>query len=307
MNFTLTEKERAFKQECEDFFKKEMKNAPLVFQKRTRFDAMLEEEEGWKFHKYMQKKLAEKGWIARAWPKEYGGQEASLVEQLIFNEVRSYYRSPGIDLWGVGMFAPTLFVAASEEQKKRLLPPIAKGEVHYCQGWSEPNAGSDLAALQTKAIKDGDHYIVNGQKTWSTGAHRADQIFLLLRTDPKSKGNAGLSVFCARTDLPGMEIRPIHYMNRRCIFDEIFFNDVKSLGSRSDRTRGGGMEAQPGDDELREVRRRQVFRIETLSGNISEVRKEHQEGWASAERESPGATEDRQTVHRYRGRSDFGL
>ena len=141
----------------------------LSFRKELVLMPLLEEEEGWRFHKYLQKKLAEKGWISRAWPKEYGGQEASLVEQLIFNEVRSYYRSPGIDLWGVGMFAPTLLVAASEEQKQRLLPPIAKGEVHYCQGWSEPNAGSDLASLQAKAIKEGDHYIVNGQKTWSTG------------------------------------------------------------------------------------------------------------------------------------------
>ncbi len=226
MDFNLTEKELAFKEECEGFFREEMKNAPLVYQTKSRFDAMFEEDEGWNFHRYLQKKLAAKGWTCRAWPKEYGGQEASILEQLIFNEIRSYYRAPGVDFWGVGMFAPTLLVAASEEQKKRLLPPIAKGEVHYCQGWSEPNSGSDLASLSTKAIKDGDYYIVNGQKTWSTGAHRADHIFLLLRTDPASKGNAGLSVFCARNDLPGMEIRRIEYMNKRCIFDEIFFSDV---------------------------------------------------------------------------------
>jgi len=227
MDFKLTEKEQAFKQECEDFFRQEMKNAPHLFQKGGGLEAMLESDEGWEFHRYMQRKLAEKGWISRPWPKEYGGQDAPLIEQLIFNEVRSYYRAPGIDGWGVGMFAPTLLVAASEEQKKRLLPPIANAEVHYCQGWSEPNAGSDLAALRTTAIREGDHYIVNGQKTWTTGAHRADHVFLLLRTDPESKRNAGLSVFSARLDLPGIEIRPILFMNRRHIYNEVFFTDVK--------------------------------------------------------------------------------
>ena len=116
MDFKLTEKEQAFKQECEDFFKEEMKNAPPLFQKGGGLEAMLESDEGWEFHRYMQKQLAEKGWLSRPWPKEYGGQDAPLIEQLIFNEVRSYYRAPGIDGWGIGMFAPTLLVAASEEQ-----------------------------------------------------------------------------------------------------------------------------------------------------------------------------------------------
>ena len=112
------------------------------------------------------------------WPVEYGGKGAPIIEQLLFNEIHAYYRAPGVDQFGLKMFAPTLMLFANDEQKKRLLPPIARGEVNYCQGWSEPNAGSDLASLRTTAVRDGDDYVVNGQKVWTTGAHRADHMFL---------------------------------------------------------------------------------------------------------------------------------
>jgi alkylation response protein AidB-like acyl-CoA dehydrogenase len=125
------------------------------------------------------------------------------------------------------MFAPTILIAGTEEQKERLLPPIAKAEVHYCQGWSEPDAGSDLAAVQTSAIKKGDYYILNGQKIWSTGAHRSDHMFLLARTDPSSQRSKGLSVFNLSFETPGVEIRPIKFMNNEIVYNEIFFTDVK--------------------------------------------------------------------------------
>jgi len=227
MDFKLTEEQLALKKEFDDFFQEEMQNAPEVYQRESALESAYGTDEGWEFNQYMKKKLAEKGWLTLAWPKEYGGREAPLIEQLIFSESHSYYRVPGIDAFGVGMFAPTLMLYASDEQKARLLPPIAKGEVQYCQGWSEPNAGSDLAALKTTAIKEGDHYIINGQKVWTTGAHRVDHIFILARTDPKSQRNAGLSVFVMRLDLPGIEIRPIHYMNGAHVYNEIFFTDVK--------------------------------------------------------------------------------
>lgn len=226
MDFKLTEDQKALKKEFEDFFREEMKNGPPEFA-RGGLEVMCETDEGWQFHRSVQKKLAQKGWLSRPWPKEYGGQDAPIMEQIIFNEVRSYYRAPGVDGWGIGMFAPTLLVAATEEQKKRLLPPMARAEVHYCQGWSEPNAGSDLAALKTTAIREGDYYVVNGQKTWTTAAHRADHMFMLARTDPKSKRNAGLSVFTLRLDHPGIEIRPIRYMNGAHIYNEVFLTDVK--------------------------------------------------------------------------------
>ena len=226
MDFGLTEDQKALKAEFEDFFKEEMKNAPPEYG-RGGLEGVYGSDEGLKFHRYMAKKLGEKGWLARPWPKEYGGQDAPIIEQLIFSEARDKYRAPGVDIFGLGMFAPTLLVAANEVQKKRLLPPIARGEVSYCQGWSEPNAGSDLASLTTTAIKDGDHYVVNGQKIWTSGGHKADHMFLLARTNPAEKRGKGLSVFNLRMDYPGIEVRPILYMDGTHLYNEVFFTDVR--------------------------------------------------------------------------------
>jgi len=226
MDFKFTKEQETLREEFDTFFREEMKNAPPEWAEGG-LEALYHTDEGFGFHQQMKKKLAEKGWISRAWPKEYGGEDAPLIEQLIFNEVYSYHRAPGIDNFGVGMFAPTLMVGGTEEQKKKLLPPIAKGEVQYCQGWSEPDAGSDLANLSTLAIKDGDHYIVNGQKTWTTGGHRADHMFLLARTDPESTRSRGLSIFNVKMDLPGIEVRPILYMDKGHVTNDVYFKDVK--------------------------------------------------------------------------------
>ncbi|MBW1710675.1 MAG: acyl-CoA dehydrogenase family protein [Deltaproteobacteria bacterium] len=225
MEFKLTEEQQALKKEYDDFFREEMKAAPSEFRQNS-LEAIYGTVEGWEFHRHMQKKLAEKGWLTMAWPKEFGGREAPIIEQLIFSEVHAYYRAPGIDGFGMGMFAPTLMLFANEEQKERLLGPIGRGEVNYCQGWSEPNAGSDLAALTTTAIKEGDHYVVNGQKVWTTGAHRADRMFLLARTDPSQRRSSGLSVFNVDMSTPGIEVRPIHYMDGKHLYNEIFLTDV---------------------------------------------------------------------------------
>ncbi|MDY6967995.1 MAG: acyl-CoA dehydrogenase family protein [Spirochaetota bacterium] len=226
MDYSLTKEQESLKEEFEEFFVQEMKSAPPEYG-RGGLEGMFATDEGWAFHKEIAHKLGEKGWLSMPWPKEYGGRDAPIMDQLLFNEVREKHHAPGVDIFGLGMFAPTLLIAANDEQKKRLLPPMAKGEVAYCQGWSEPNSGSDLASLTTTAIKDGDHYIVNGQKTWTTGAHRADHMFLLARTDPSEKRGKGLSVFNLRTDLPGVEIRPIHYMDGAHLYNEVFFTDVK--------------------------------------------------------------------------------
>jgi len=226
MDFKLTEKQKALKKEFDDFFRREMKNAPPEYKKgseRTIFHS----EEAWAFHRDMMTKLGEKGWLSRPWPKEYGGEEAPFIEQWIFNEVRGSHSAPGVEVFGVGMLAPTLLIGGTEEQKKRLLPPIARGEVVYCQGWSEPDAGSDLASLTTTARREGDHYVINGQKVWTTGAHRADCMFLLARTDPDSTRSRGLSIFHLEMDDPGIEVRPIYYMNGQHSYNEVFFKDVK--------------------------------------------------------------------------------
>jgi 3-oxocholest-4-en-26-oyl-CoA dehydrogenase alpha subunit len=227
MDFQLTEEQKRRKEEFDDFFREAMKKAPLCYQTQNSLEAMYDSDEGFAFHRYMQKQLAERGWLTMAWPKAYGGREAPIIEQVLFNEARSYHHAPGVDGFGIGMFAPTLMLFATEEQKKRLLPPIAQGEVNYCQGWSEPNAGSDLASLKTTALKDGDDYLINGQKTWTTAAHRADFMFLLGRSDPAQKRNGGLSVFNIDMKTPGIEIRPIKYMNGRHFYNEVFFTDVR--------------------------------------------------------------------------------
>jgi alkylation response protein AidB-like acyl-CoA dehydrogenase len=239
MDFKLTEAEEALKKEFEEFFEAEMKNAPPEYGNGG-LEAIYGTEEGNAFHKSMARKMGDKGWISMAWPKAYGGRDATIMEQMIFNEVRARYRAPGIDGFGVGMFAPTLLVGANEEQKQRLLPPIAKGEVFYCQGWSEPDAGSDLASLTTLAIREGDFYVVNGQKAWTTGGHRVDHMFLLARTDPDSKRSKGLSVFNLRMNLPGIEIRPLLYMDGRHIYNEVFFKDVRIPADDLVGTEGDG-------------------------------------------------------------------
>ena len=227
MDFKLTAEQEAKKKEYDDFFREEMKKAPPIYLHGSSLEAFYASEEGWAFNEYMKKKLAEKGWATMAWPKEYGGQDAPLWQQLLFGESMAYHRAPGIDGFGNRMFGPTVMLYATEEQKKRILPPIARGEVQYCQGWSEPNAGSDLASLRTTAIRSGDYYVVNGQKTWTTGAHRADHMFMLARTDPQSKRNAGLSVFNVDMKLPGIEVRPIKYMDGAHIYNEVWLTDTK--------------------------------------------------------------------------------
>lgn len=224
MDYNLTDEEKALKKTFNDFFAAEMEKAPK--------DASgglegTQTPEGVAFNRYMMKRLAEKKWNILPWPKEYGGLEAPTMHQMLFNEAMAYHGSPGIDGFGVRMFASSIMVYGTDEQKKRFLPPIANADVLYCQGWSEPNAGSDLANLSTMAIRDGDHYVINGQKTWTTGAHRADYMFLLARTDPSSKRSRGLSVFNVDLTTPGVERRPIIYMNGMHIVNEVFFTDVR--------------------------------------------------------------------------------
>ena len=224
MDFNLTEEQKGYQKEFQDFFKEEMKNAP------ANAGHAYENDEAFAFHRYMMKRLGEKGWIALSWPKEYGGSERPIMDQYIFNRVRAESGAPGIDGFGVQMFGPTLLVAASDEQKQRLLPPIARGEVVYCQGWSEPNSGSDLASLKTTARRDGDHYIINGQKIWNTGGNRADRMFMLARTDPNEARGKGVSIFSLDMKVPGIEVRPIEYMDGRgevYNYNEVFFTDVK--------------------------------------------------------------------------------
>ncbi len=171
--------------------------------------------------------LASKGWVAPHWPKEYGGAGMSPMEQFIFNQEMSGAGAPGVGGMGVQMLGPTLIVHGSEEQKKEHLPKILSGEVAWCQGYSEPGSGSDLASLQTRAVKDGDEYVINGQKIWTSGAHTADWLFALVRTDPDAPKHRGISYFMADMRTPGITVRPLEQMHGAHGFNETFFEDVR--------------------------------------------------------------------------------
>ncbi len=181
--------------------------------------------------KVFNQELAKKGWIAPAWPKQYGGLEASISQQMVFNEEFGYHGAPdtGTRGFGVGMIGPTIIVHGSEEQKAQYLPKITSGEHIWCQGYSEPGSGSDLASLQTRAIRDGDEYVINGQKIWTSGGHRANQMFCLVRTDPEAPKHRGISFLLIDdiTNVKGLTIRPLINMHNRHHFNEVFFEDVR--------------------------------------------------------------------------------
>lgn len=225
MDFRFTPEEEALRKEFDDFFKEEMKKAPPQW--GTSMEAIFGIDECWEFHKQTAGKLAAKDWLARPWPREYGGQEASLVEQFIFNDVMGYHRGAGVDHWGIALLAPTLLFSANDEQKREHLLPIARAEIFWTQLWSEPGAGSDLASLTTRAVRDGDDYIVSGQKTWTSGGHRADWGFMLARTNPEEKRSRGLSFFLVDMKSPGITIKPILNLEGSHLFNEVFLDDVR--------------------------------------------------------------------------------
>ena len=172
--------------------------------------------------------LAKQGWVAPAWPKEWGGTGWNVVQRYLFEEELGYVGSPPLIPFGLSMCAPVLLRFGSEAQKKHFLPRIYQGEDFWCQGYSEPGSGSDLASLKTKAVREKDFYIVNGQKTWTTLAHYADWIFCLVRTDPSSeKRQEGISFLLMDMKTPGITVRPLILMDGAHEVNEVFFDDVK--------------------------------------------------------------------------------
>jgi alkylation response protein AidB-like acyl-CoA dehydrogenase len=168
------------------------------------------------------------GWICASWPTEYGGKGLSLLQQVVLNEEFARAGAPlRADFFGDTLVGPTLLQWGSEEQKQRFIPGILRGEISWCQGFSEPDAGSDLASLKTRAELDGDEWVVNGQKVWTTQAHYADYIFLLARTDPDAPKHAGISYLLVPMKQPGVEVRPIEQIDGSAEFNEVFFTDVR--------------------------------------------------------------------------------
>jgi alkylation response protein AidB-like acyl-CoA dehydrogenase len=223
MDFRDTPEEAAFRQEVREFLKTELKPEWKARADESEEDvaALYERRRPWR------EKVGKKGWTAAAWPQEYGGAGLTVMQQFIMNEEFAEARAPAKDIFGVGMVGPTLIVHGTEEQKKEHLPRILSGEVRWCQGYSEPEAGSDLASLRMRAVRDGDDYVLNGQKIWTSAAQWADWIFLLARTDADAPKHKGISYFLADMKTPGIEVRPLVDLLDRHLFNETFFEDVR--------------------------------------------------------------------------------
>jgi alkylation response protein AidB-like acyl-CoA dehydrogenase len=188
----------------------------------------ISDDQTWAFARDFAKRLAAKGWLAPGWPVEYGGAGMNTMQQFVLKRELARHDAPqtGSES-GVEILGPVFLEHMTEAQKAQHLRSIASGEVLWCQGYSEPEAGSDLASLRTRAVRDGDEYIVNGTKIWTTGAHRRDWILLLVRTDPEAPKWAGISMLMAKLDTPGITIRPIENLLGHVTFNQIFLDDVR--------------------------------------------------------------------------------
>jgi alkylation response protein AidB-like acyl-CoA dehydrogenase len=171
--------------------------------------------------------LAARGWLTLAWPRAYGGQAASAIAQMIYNEELGYAGAPLGFGFGPNLVGPTLMVWGSDKQKERHLPSIARGDVLWCQGFSEPGAGSDLASLETRAVLSGDDYVINGQKIWTSEGHRADWMILLARTDSQAPKHRGISYFLVDMRSPGVSVQPLVNLMNSHAFNQVFFDNVR--------------------------------------------------------------------------------
>ena len=229
MNFDDTPQEAAFRAEAKAWI---AANAPkhhaqdlakaTLARPRLKGATLLEASKTW------QKKKAEAGWACLHWPAQYGGRGASPIERVIWQQEEGVYgKLSGIFIIGHGMCGPTMMAYASEDQKQRYLPEIASGEKLWCQLFSEPSAGSDVAGLRTRAVRDGDDWIINGQKIWTSFAHFSDYGILITRTDPSVPKHKGLTMFFLDMKSPGVEIKPIKQANGEAEFNEVYFTDVR--------------------------------------------------------------------------------
>jgi alkylation response protein AidB-like acyl-CoA dehydrogenase len=227
MRLAFNEQENAFQKEVRDWIDANMPVEVAEESRRSRSSHVSKER-----LLQWQKKLAEKGWLVPNWPKEYGGTGWSSTQKFIFEMEMARADSPYLSSFSLKMVAPVLMKYGSEAQKKRFLPKIAAAEELWCQGYSEPGSGSDLASLRTKAERVGDHYIVNGQKIWTTNAHWADWMFCLVRTSTEGKRQEGISFLLIDMKTPGIKVDPIYLVDgtrtpMRHEVNQVFFTDVR--------------------------------------------------------------------------------
>ena len=221
MDFKDNPEQASFRKNCREWLEKNAKLKIGVEKNEFANIDFLQAAKDW------QKKKYDAGWAMLHWPKEYGGIAASAIERIIWSEEESKFNVPrGIFEIGLGMCGPVMMEYASEEQKARFLPPMAEGKEIWCQLFSEPSAGSDVAGLRSKAVQDGDNWIINGQKVWTSGAHFSDYGILVVRHDANLEKHKGMTFFFIDMKSPGIDVKPIKQITGGSSFNEVYFNDV---------------------------------------------------------------------------------
>jgi len=225
MDFTLTPEQQSFRDEVRDWLGK---NLPADWVARLRQGSDVPRPEAYRFLSDWQRRMYEAGFVGITWPKEYGGRGLTFMEEMILQEEMALRKAPPVlNILAIGMAGPTIIAYGTEEQKKRYPAKMLSCEEIWCQGYSEPNAGSDLAALQTRAVKDGEHYVVNGQKVWTSLAHVADWMMLLARTDPDVPKHKGITYFLVDMHSPGITVKPLKQLTGDEEFNEVYFDNVR--------------------------------------------------------------------------------
>jgi alkylation response protein AidB-like acyl-CoA dehydrogenase len=220
MDLALSADDRAFADEVRAFTRENLSPATI---EKTRRGRHYDRND----HLAWQRALGKRGWHVYTWPKKYGGPGWSVTQRFLFENVLAEEGAPRILPFGPKMVGPVIYTFGNDEQKQRFLPDIAQSNVLWCQGYSEPGSGSDLASLRTRAVRDGDHYVVNGQKTWTSVAHWADWIFCLVRTNTEAKAQEGISFLLIDMKTPGITVKPIIMLDGAHHVNDVFFDNVR--------------------------------------------------------------------------------
>jgi alkylation response protein AidB-like acyl-CoA dehydrogenase len=225
MDFTLTPEQQSFRDEVRSWLSR---NLPSDWSSKTQAASDVPREAAYDFLRQWQRKMYEAGFVGLTWPKESGGRGLTFMEEMILQEEMALAKAPPVlNILAVGMAGPTINAYGTEEQKKRYPPKMLSCEEIWCQGYSEPNSGSDLASLQTRAVKDGEYYVINGQKVWTSLAHIADWMMLLARTDPQAPKHKGITYFLLDMHAPGVTVKPLKQITGDDEFNEVYFDNVR--------------------------------------------------------------------------------